>query len=100
MLFVNTRRLFHVSYYNDVYKYSVSNSMYNFIIYMFMLTSLIVCCSSVREPDLPDRILPDVPPIFSVVDKGTQRSNIKLISSDGYEYTKKVNLRNFCIRII
>ncbi|VDI81085.1 Hypothetical predicted protein [Mytilus galloprovincialis] len=45
--------------------------------------------NSIQEPKLPDTILPDGPPTFSMIEKGTQRSNLKMVSSDGYEYTKK-----------
>jgi len=47
--------------------------------------------SSLREPDLPDTILPDVPVTYTEVEQGTQRKGAKLVSSDGYEYTKKVS---------
>ncbi|VDH91609.1 Hypothetical predicted protein [Mytilus galloprovincialis] len=47
--------------------------------------------NSIQEPELPDTILPDGPPTFSIIEKGTQRSNLKLVSSDGYEYTKKLD---------
>ncbi|CAC5424875.1 unnamed protein product [Mytilus coruscus] len=50
---------------------------------------------SIQEPELPDTILPDGPPTFSIIEKGTQRSNFKLVSSDGYEYTKKMSKGNF-----
>ncbi|XP_052074059.1 uncharacterized protein LOC127711943 [Mytilus californianus] len=51
--------------------------------------------NSIQEPELPDTILPDGPPTFSIIEKGTQRSNLKLVSSDGYEYTKKMSKGNF-----
>ena len=47
--------------------------------------------SSLREPDLPDTILPDVPVTYTEVEQGTQRKGVKLVSSDSYEYTKKVS---------
>ncbi|XP_076104363.1 uncharacterized protein LOC143073025 isoform X2 [Mytilus galloprovincialis] len=51
--------------------------------------------NSIQEPELPDTILPDGPPTFSIIEKGTQRSNLKLVSSDGYEYTKKMSKGDF-----
>lgn len=42
--------------------------------------------SSLREADLPD-----VPVTYTEVEQGTQRKGVKLVSSDGYEYTKKVS---------
>ncbi|CAG2190130.1 unnamed protein product [Mytilus edulis] len=44
--------------------------------------------NSIQDPELT--ILPDRPSTFSIKEKGIQRSNLKLVSSDGYEYTKKV----------
>ncbi|OPL20445.1 hypothetical protein AM593_06857, partial [Mytilus galloprovincialis] len=51
--------------------------------------------NSIQEPKLPDTILPDDPPTFSMIEKGTQRSNLKMVSSDGYEYTKKKVIKHF-----
>ena len=36
-----------------------------------------------------EEILPNTPVTFTVVDHGTTRNKTKLVSSDGYEYTKK-----------
>ena len=47
--------------------------------------------SSLREPNLPDTILPDVPVTYTEVEQGTQRKGVKLVSSDSYEYTKMVS---------
>ena len=47
--------------------------------------------SSLREPDLPDTILPDVPVTYTEVEQGTQRKGVKLVSSHSYEYTKKIS---------
>lgn len=47
--------------------------------------------SSLWEADLQDTILPDVPVTYTEVEQGTQRKGVKLVSSDGYEYTKKVS---------
>ena len=36
---------------------------------------------------------------FTVVESGTQRNKVKLVSSDGYEYTRKVCYRyHLCIQ--
>ena len=40
--------------------------------------------SSLREPDLPDTILPDVPVTYTEVEQGTQRKGVKLVSSHSY----------------
>ena len=39
-------------------------------------------------------ILPNVPVTFTVVENGTNRNMTKLVSSDGYEYTKKVTSKH------
>ena len=39
---------------------------------------------------MPDTILPKVPVTYTLVENGSQRKNVKLVSSDGNEYTKKV----------
>ncbi|XP_063419689.1 uncharacterized protein LOC134704838 [Mytilus trossulus] len=52
-------------------------------------------CSSLLEPDLPNTILPDIPVTFTLVDQGSQRGRFKLVSSDGYEYTKKSSKGDF-----
>ncbi|XP_052093609.1 uncharacterized protein LOC127729772 [Mytilus californianus] len=50
---------------------------------------------SLIEPDLPDTILPDIPVTYTLVDQGSQRGWFKLVSSDGYEYTKKSSKGDF-----
>ncbi|XP_052077928.1 uncharacterized protein LOC127715834 [Mytilus californianus] len=50
---------------------------------------------SLIEPDLPDTILPDIPVTYTLVDQGSQRGRFKLVSSDGYEYTKKSSKGDF-----
>jgi hypothetical protein len=42
------------------------------------------------DPDMPDAILPDVPVTYTVVEIVSQRGQVKLVSSDGYTYVKKV----------
>jgi len=46
--------------------------------------------SSIIDPDMPDDIMPDVPVTYTVVQNGSQRRQVKLVSSDGYTYGKKV----------
>ena len=46
--------------------------------------------SSIIDPDMPDAILPDVPVAYTVVEIGSQRGQVNLVSSDGYTYVKKV----------
>ncbi|CAC5418980.1 unnamed protein product [Mytilus coruscus] len=53
---------------------------------------------SLLEPDLPDTILPDIPVTYTLVDQGSQRGRFKLVSSDGYEYTKKSSKGDFTYR--
>ena len=55
-------------------------------IYLFLVNY-----RSIQDPYLPDTILPDVPITYTLVENGSQRKNVKLVSSDEYEYTKKVS---------
>ena len=50
--------------------------------------------SSLHEPELPDNILPDDPVTYTLVEKGSNRGCVKLVSSDGYHYVKKVYFSN------
>ncbi|XP_014678924.1 PREDICTED: uncharacterized protein LOC106818765, partial [Priapulus caudatus] len=51
--------------------------------------------SSLQEPELLDSVLPDTAVTFTLVEQGSQRARAKLVSSDGYEYTRKVSKGNF-----
>jgi len=48
---------------------------------------------------MPDAILPDVPVTYTVVEIGSQRGQVKLVSSDAYTYVKKVFKKNIKIKI-
>ncbi|XP_014675736.1 PREDICTED: uncharacterized protein LOC106815741 [Priapulus caudatus] len=50
---------------------------------------------SLQEPELLDSVLPDTAVTFTLVEQGSQRARAKLVSSDGYEYTRKVSKGNF-----
>ncbi|XP_069105150.1 uncharacterized protein [Argopecten irradians] len=50
---------------------------------------------SITDPDLPDEILPEAAVTYSIVENGSQRNQRKLVSSDGYEYTKKCSKGDF-----
>lgn len=61
---------------------------------MKMVTNIMFVFSSLHEPALPDNILPDGPVTYTLVEKGSNRGGVKLVSSDGYQYVKKVYFSN------
>ena len=48
---------------------------------------------------MPGAILADDPVTYTVVEIGSQRGQVKLVSSDGYTYVKKVFKKNIKFKI-
>ena len=64
--------------------------MFNITKKIKMIIIPIFLVSSLQEADLLEQIIPDAPVTFTIVDSGSQRGKRKLVSSDGYEFVKKV----------
>ncbi|XP_056012453.1 uncharacterized protein LOC125679557 [Ostrea edulis] len=50
---------------------------------------------SLQEPALEEHILVDVPVTYKIIEQGSQRGKRKLVSSDSYEFVKKVSKGDF-----
>jgi len=48
--------------------------------------------SDIEDPQLPDAITADRPVTYEIVEQGSKQRFKKLVSSDGFAYTIKVNI--------
>ena len=67
--------------------FSASDLFLEFILHFF--------CSDIEDPDPSASFVDDQPVTFEVVEDGSKRRAKKLVSSDGFAYTVKVNLLKF-----
>ena len=56
----------------------------------YSASSLDLSLEDIREPEVPDAIVPDVPVEYKVLEKGSVRGGRLLVSSNGYSYCVKV----------